>query len=96
MYVSRAKNVCKSQNTMKPICLYSQLIITVFLLLPPAVLVIMDDPSNFQGFLSFLKCIYTPFKKVSKVTKWDVRKSQNKCAYRKTIFSFVSLKLLQF
>ena len=65
MYVSRSKNVCKSQNNMKLFVLYSQFINTVFF--PPAVLVIMDDLSNFQVFLSFLKCIYTPFKKVSKV-----------------------------
>ena len=53
----------------------------VFLLVPPAALVIIDDTSNFQDFLSLLKLIYTPFKRVSKVTELDVHKSQNRCAY---------------
>ena len=52
MYKSRTKNVCKSQNNMKSFFLHSQLINTVFLLVPPAVLINMDDPYNFQDFLS--------------------------------------------
>ena len=39
--------------------LYSPKNYTMFLLVPPEVLVIMDDPSNFQDFLSFLNCIDT-------------------------------------
>ena len=77
MYVCHTKNVCKSQNSMKLFFLYSHLINAVFLLVPPAVLVIIDDPSNFQYFLGFLKSIYNPFQKVTKVTKSDVCKSQN-------------------
>ena len=64
MYVSRKKNVCKSQNTMshmKPFFLYFQLMTYVFLLVPLAVMVFMKDPSYFQDFLSFLKCINTLF-----------------------------------
>ena len=40
----------------------------MFLLVPPAVLIIIEDTSNFQDFLSLLKFIYTPSKRVSKVT----------------------------
>ena len=50
-----------------------------FLLVPPAVLVIMDKQSNFHDFLSFIKCIYTLFKRVS--NEFDDCKSKNKCAY---------------
>ena len=57
MSVGHAKNVCRSQNSMKPFFLYLQLINNVFLLVSPAVLVIIDNPSNLQDFLSFLKCI---------------------------------------
>ena len=92
MYASRAKNVCKLQNTMKPFFLYSQLINTVFLLVPPVVLVIMDNLFNFQDFLSFLKCIYTPLKKVTKVTKWDICKSPNKSLI--VFFLFIKLTLI--
>ena len=74
MLVSHAKNVGKSQNNMKPLFLYFQWINNVFFLVPPAVLVMIDDPSNFQDFISFLKCIYTTFKWVYKVTKLDVGK----------------------
>ena len=66
---------------MKPFFLNFPYIINVFLLVPPAVLVIIEDATNFQDFLSFLKFIYTPFKTVSKVTELDVGKSQNRCAY---------------
>ena len=62
---------------MKPFFLNFPLINNAFFLVPPAVLVIIDDTSNFQDFLSFLKLIYTPFKRVSKVTELDVVKSQN-------------------
>ena len=65
----------------EPFFLYTQLINNVLLSVQPAALVIMEDPSNFQEFLSFLKFIYTLFKRVSKVTEWDVCKSRNKCAY---------------
>ena len=40
----------------------------VFLLVPPAILVIIDNPSNFQDFINFVKGMYTPFKGVYKVT----------------------------
>jgi len=80
------RNVGKSQNTMKPFFLNFPYIINVFLLVPPAVLVIIEDATNFQDFLSFLKFIYTPFKRVSKVTELDVGKSQNRCAYHSKVF----------
>ena len=51
---------------MKTLFLHSQLINTVFLLVPPEVLVIMDNPSSFQDFLSFWNYIYTPIKKYLK------------------------------
>ena len=35
------------------------------LLVPPAVSLIIYDPSNFQDFLTFLECFYTLFKKVA-------------------------------
>ena len=54
----------------------------VFLLVPPTVLLFIEDTSNFQDFLIVLKLIYTPFKRVSKVTELDVGKSQNRCAYQ--------------
>ena len=67
----------------------------LFLLVPPAVLVIMDDPSNFQDFLSFSMCIYTLFKRVSKVSELDLCKSQKKCGYhQKILFSLYFLKFL--
>ena len=44
----------------------------MFLLVPPAVLVIIDNQSNFQDPLSFLKCIHTHFKRVYKVAELDV------------------------
>ena len=62
------KNVGKLQNTMKPFFLNFPWIKNVFLLVPPTVLVIIEDISNFQDFLSILKFIYTPSKRVSKVT----------------------------
>ena len=68
MLVGHSKYVGKSQNNVKPLFLYFQLINSVFLLVPLAVLVIIDDPSNFQDYLSFLKWIYTTVKLVSKVT----------------------------
>ena len=68
--------------SMKPFFLYFQVRNNLFLLVLPAVLVIMDDPSNFQDFLSFLKCIYIVFKRVSKVSELDVFKLQNKCVYQ--------------
>ena len=67
-----------------------------FLLVPPAVIVNIEDTSNFHEFLSILKFIYTPFKRVSKVTDLYVDKSQNRCACHKKIFSYVSLHLLKF
>ena len=79
---------------MAPFFLNFPWINNVFLLVPPAVLVIIEDTSNFQDFLSFLKFIYAPFKRVSKVTELDVGKSQNRCAYHKKIFSYDSLHLL--
>ena len=48
----------------------------MFLLVPPAVLIITDDLSHFTDFFEFLRRIYTPW--VSKVTELDVSKSQNK------------------
>ena len=49
--------VGKSQNTMKPFFLNFPWINNVFLLVPPVVLVIIEDISNFQDFLSFIKFI---------------------------------------
>ena len=57
MSVGHAKNVCRSQNSMKPFFLYLQLINNVFLLVSPAVLEIIDNPSISQDFLSFLNCV---------------------------------------
>ena len=57
-YVCRSrKNVCRSQNTMKFFFLFYQQIAYVFWLVSPAVLVIIDNSSNFQDFLFFLMCI---------------------------------------
>ena len=50
----------------------------MFLLVLPAVLVIIEDTSNFQDFIIFFKLIYTPFKRVSEETELDVGRSQNK------------------
>ena len=80
------RNVGKSQNTLKPFFLNIPCINNVFLLVPPTVLVINEDSSNFQDFLSLLKFIYTISKRVSKVTELDVGKSQNRCAYHKKYF----------
>ena len=63
----------------------------MFLLVPPAVLVITDDQSNFPDFLEFLRCIYTPW--VSKVTELNVSKSQNK---QQKKYSYISLNLPNF
>ena len=76
MSVSHEKNVCKSQNSMKPFFLYFQLINKLFLLVPQTVPVIMDNPCNFQDFLSFLMCIYTLFKRVYEVSEFGDCKSQ--------------------
>ena len=62
MLVNHAKNVGKSQNTMKPFFLIFPLINNVVLVCPPPVLVIIDYISNFQDFLSFLQFINTPLK----------------------------------
>ena len=56
MSVSYTKNVCQSQSNMQPFFLYIQVINNMFLLFPTAILVIIDNPSNCQHFLSFLKC----------------------------------------
>ena len=58
-----------------------QVINNKFLLFPTTVLVI-DNPSTFQDFLSFSRCISIPFKKVSQVTELDVCHSQNKRDYQ--------------
>ena len=58
MLISQVRNVSKSHKCMK----------AFFSLFPPAVLVIIDGPSNCNDFLSFLNCIYVPLKMVSKVT----------------------------
>ena len=94
------RKVGKLQNTMKPFFLNFPLINNVFLLVPPAVPVIIEDTSNFQDFLSFLKFIYTPIKRVSKVTVLDVGKSQNtmlECGYylksHNTLKPFFSIPL---
>ena len=47
------RNVCKSQNTRKPFFLNFPWIKNVFLLVPPTVLVIIEDISNFQDFLAY-------------------------------------------
>ena len=78
MSLSDKKNVCKSQNNMKHIFLYIQL----FTHVPPAVQVIIDEPSNLQDFLSVLNCMYTPFKRVPKGTPLDLCKSHNWCVYQ--------------
>ena len=49
--------VGKSQNTMKPFFSLFSMDKNVSLLVPPAVLVIFEDISNFQDFLSFIKFI---------------------------------------
>ena len=64
---SHTKNVGKSQNNMNPLFLYFELINNALLIVPPAVLVIIDGPSNFQDFL--------------KLKKMDACNSQNMCAY---------------
>ena len=46
--------------------------------------------------LIFLKLVYTPLKKVSKGTEFDVGKSQNRWAYHEKIFSYESLQLPNF
>ena len=60
MSVSR-KILCSivgnSQNTLKPFFLTFPWIKNVFLLVQPAVLVIIEDLPNFQDFLSFIKVI---------------------------------------
>ena len=91
MLVSHTNNVSKSQNIMKPLFLYFQTMNNVFLLVPPAVLVIIDDPSNFQDFISFLKYIYTPFKWVSKVTKLDIGHKINVLITKKKFLCFLKL-----
>ena len=50
MSIGHAKNVCRSQNSMKPFYLYIQLINNVFLLVSPSVLVIIDNPSYLKDF----------------------------------------------
>ena len=57
MYLSHTKNVCKSQNTMKPFSLCFKLINNEVLWFPPVVLGIIDKTYNYQDFLSFLKFI---------------------------------------
>ena len=74
MLVSLTKNVGRSKNNRKSFFLYFQLITNVFLLVQLEVLVIIEDPSNLQDFLSFLKFTYTPFKRGSNVTELDVGK----------------------
>ena len=83
MSVGQAKNVGKSQNSIKKtfFVLNFQLINKVFLLVPRADLVIFNDPNLFSTFLPFSKCIHISFKRVSKVTELAVGKSQNKHAY---------------
>ena len=99
MSVSR-KILCwivgKSQTTIKPFFLNFPGINNVFLLVPPAVLIIIQDISNFQDVLSFIKFIWTPFKRVSKVPELNVGKSQNRCAYHKKIFPEDSLHITNF
>ena len=87
MSFSHAKNVCQSQNNMQPFFLYIQVNNNIFLLFPIAALLIIDNPSNFQDLLSFLKCILIPFKKVSQVTELDVCHSHN---YIQPFFSISS------
>ena len=92
MYVSHARNVCKSQNTMKPFFPWYKLINDEVLLVQSAVLVYIDKLSSFQDFLWFLECIYNPFKMVFKVTKCYVCKSPNMCAYDyKKMYSWIYL-----
>ena len=62
MSVGHAKNIGWSQINMRPFFLYYQYITNMFLLVSPAVLVFIGNSSNFQDFLSFLMCIYTPSK----------------------------------
>ena len=91
------QNVGRSQNSMKTFFLNFQWINNVFLLVPPTVLVIIEDTSNFQVFLSLIKLIYTPLKRVSKVTYLYVGRSQNRCAYhKKNIFLCFLLHLLNY
>ena len=79
---------------MKLIFLYFQFINNVFFLVPPAVLVIMENQSYYQDFLIFFKYIYTPFKMV---IYWEVCKSQSECAYHfKKYFPLFSFKLIKF
>ena len=83
--------MCKSENAMKECVSVTKYFGTPFLCytlttsevfqVPPEVLVIINEPSSFQDFLSLLKCIYNPLKILSKITKLYVCKSQNKCAY---------------
>ena len=65
-----------------------------FLLVPPTVQVFIEDTSNVQNFLILSKCIYTPLKRVSKVTVLDVGKSQ--IGVLITFFFYVSLHLPNF
>ena len=67
---------------MIPFSLKFQLINYVFLLVPPAVLLLIYDSSNNQDFRSFFRWIYSLFQWVSKLTKLDVSKPQNEAVYR--------------
>ena len=55
--VSHTKNVGQSQSNMQPFFLYIQVINNMSLLFPTVGLVMIENPSNFQGFICVLKCI---------------------------------------
>ena len=88
MSVSHARNVCQSQKNM-------QVIYNMFLLFPTAILVNVDNPSNFQDFLSFLIFSF-PFKNVSKVTALDVCQSQKRVVIINYFLFLCFLKLTSF
>ena len=96
MFVSHTKNVCKSQNTMKPLFLCYTLINNEVLLVPPVVLVTIDKPFNFQDFVSFLTCIYTPLKWFLTLQNGMYVSHKTSVLVTKKIFSYISLKLVPF
>ena len=94
--VTHAKNVCHSLNDMQHFCLYIQVITNMFWLFPTAILVNIINPYNFDNFLSFLNCIYTPFKKCLKKQNWMSVIHKIRVLISNYFFFFFSLNLPSF